>query len=274
MKLKNLLLALAVTLGTLAAQAQDLNMLTREQAREVVNMICQSSGSLTNQQSIEETLGVSGVQNINTIINDSTLEMKYILPDYNMGNSPADKAFSMLCLSAGGRQMSSPQINMMTGIFEKAGYNLRIVYTDGDSHTCVVDITPDRLNKLWKGDLRGAEVDRDLAVQGILDSLEAGANTGNSPGDIKDVKVSLEGRWATMSMTLEKDSMVNFLSPDEVKQALLTEYASSPIVSKLAAALLPNSDFIGIDGIKVAYGSDNDNKRDVYISWGELMTNH
>ncbi len=268
--LKGIILTLAVMIGSMVSQAQDLSMISREQAREVVNMICQQSGN--NSAMLESTTGLSGIKNINSIVDGHTLEMKYIISGYTSDNTPEEQAFTQLCLAGGGRQMSTYQIDMMTGIFEKAGYDLRIVYTDGGKNTCVVTPTPAQLNMLWKGDLAGAGIKRDMVVKGILKSLSAGTQ-GASSEEFEDLKVYADGSWATIEMIMPENSDIDSVSPEELKRVLLQEYSTTPVVAKMAGNVVPFIDFIGINGIKVVFGKKNGSKRDVYLTWAELMNN-
>lgn len=272
MKLKYLIFVLALTLGSIGSYSQGLDMITREQAREAIDFMCRQSANADITQKLEERTGITGVRNINTIIDDHTLEMKYIIPEYNLGNSPAEQAFSLLCLAGGAAQLSPYQIDMMTGLFEKGGFNLRIVNTDGASHTCTVNITPTQLNKLWKGDLVGGGVNRDLALQGIVKAFADTSNYGASLPGITGSKTAIDGRWVNLEIEMADMSPFNSISPETMKYILLNEFASTPVVSKLAGALLPNSDFMGLDGIKVIY-RDSTSKMDVYLTWAELMNN-
>lgn len=272
MKPRSLFLSVVLIAGTLFASAQDLSQISREQARQVVTMICQQSGKFGNQ--MEAQTGIAGIQNINSIVDDETLEMKYIVPGYNLGNTPEDQAYTLVCLAGGGNKLAPAQIDIMTGVFDKAGYNLRIVNTDGESNTCVVNLTPAQLNKIWKGDLAGAGVDRNLAAKGLINSLSKGAKDNDIANAFEDVKVYLDGNWATIEMVCREDSFNEYVTPDELKEAILYTYTSTPVIARMAASILPNEDFIGVKGLKVVYGKKSGDKKDLYISWKDMMNNY
>lgn len=272
MKLKTIILSLAIALGTLCAPAQNLNMLTREQARELVNMLCRQASTLSEDK-MENVTGVSGISVITHVVDDSTVEMKYTLPDYVGNNSPEFKAYTMVLISGGGSLMSPLQVQTFAGIFRKAGYNIRTTYTDGADHTCSIDLTPDRLEKLWSGDLKGAGVDPALARDGLLKSFDVEGNNSMQQFGSGTFDICLDDRWVCLTLILDDISILSALPQEELRKMLLEEYATAPVISKMAGAMVNATDFMNLDGIKVSYKDKTASSEPIYITWSDLMNN-
>lgn len=272
MKLKTIILSLAIALGTLCAPAQNLDMLTREQARELVDILCRQASTIP-ESDMENVTGLSGISVIARAIDDSTVEMKYTLPDYVGDNSPEFKAFTMILMSGGGTMMTPLQVQTFTGVFRKAGYNIRATYTNGADQSCSVDLTPDLLEKFWSGDLKGAGIDPGLARKGLLKSFNTDEINSLSQFGIGTLDVRLDGRWVSLNLILGDISGLNALPKEEIRKMLLEEYASAPVISKMSGAMVNASDFIGLDGLKISYEDKTESSEPIYLSWSELMNN-
>lgn len=271
MKLKTIILSLALAFGTLCAASQDLETLTREQARELIDMVCRKT-SVSDNSDMENVTGITGISVTMRVVDDNVV-MKYTIPQYVGYNTPECKAYTAVLISGGGAAMSRMQHHVFAEIYRKAGYNIRAIYTDGAEYTCTLDLTPDRIEKLWGGDFEAAGIDPRLAREGLVRSF--GIEKENDVATLGNgtYSVRLDDRWVCLTLILDDISALNTLSTDQIRTSLLREYSATPVISKMAGAMINAADFMKLDGLKVIYKDKNGDLEPIYLTWADLMNN-
>lgn len=274
MRIKSFVIAaLMAVVGCAAAYAQDISTLTQDQAREIVSMLCGQMNTTVSPESMQDATGISGMSVRAGVEDDKRVHLTYVVPGYNLTDTPENRAFTELLISSGGQSMTAAQVDMITAIFDRAGYDIRITYTDGKDHVCNIDLTPSRLGSLWLCDYAAAGLDRDMVRRGLLDSFaEAGKNRDDET-DEAEYRFSVSDEWIDVEIIFKSDEVAKNISPQIFQNELLKEYSSMPVIAKMAGALATSEDYLGIKGLRISYGSKSTPKRTFTMSWYTLLNN-
>lgn len=267
MKLKTLIISLLILIGTSISQAQNIDDLSRDEIRELMPFVCAQISSPEVAQMGEELTGMSTTIKA-TIAAPDLVELKYTVPGYELGNSPQEQALTKLMIRSGSKNMPEAQKKLLTGFFKKGGYNLRIIYTDGGTHSCILNLTPTQLEDLYCGSIESIDIKPSEVRDAILKNFASGVEQVETPG-IKNTAL-IEGKWLTLNMLFDEGALTYPVEPDVFKSFLLDNYRNERVVVFLSSLINNEKDFIGLDGIKITYGTENGKKRECYITWNEI----
>lgn len=274
MTLKSITLTLIIAIMSHAGMhAQLIDMLTQQQARDVIDHLCTTINNSDLSGTMEAATGISDIQMKASVADGNTFALRYVMSEYSLvGNSPAEQAFTKVVLSGGGRNMDKQALNMTTALISKAGYGVRVTYTDGLTHSCTINLTPDELQNLWTGDLAAAGVDRDLAREGMMKSFASGIVSAKE--EFKDLfsieETSFDCNWIKISIKYNDDIVAAAVTPAELKKTILEEFATTPVIAHFAKFVSYSSGFLGVDGIKISYSGTTVPERSIFISWSEM----
>ena len=270
MKIKSLILSLLLTLTTFAGSSQNIDNLSREQVQQLMSMICQQMSSPEMSQSMGKMFG-PGAGLKADIVNDNIFRMQYTVPGYELDNSPEEQALTEVCIMAGGKQNPESYKNFFTQLLKKGGFNMQVVYTDGGSHQCVLDLTPDQIYNLWSGNPKAAGLNPELAKKGLLKTFSASMK-GMSEEDIS-YSTDIEDKWLLMGINYENPEGYDTNSFPSIKSNILEEYRTDPTVAMIATILSSEKEFMGVDGLKIRSYIKGVPDKEFTITWEEMTNN-
>lgn len=283
MKIHRHLLALvAVLMTALSLCAQSLDDLTRQQARDLLKTSFNAVDDAALAEKIESQYGLPVSSMQCGISGDSVLIMSFVMPGYEADPTPAGRAYTEVCLSSGGRRMGRSMTEAVCALLGKAGYNVRVVYSDGGTKRQTLYLTPSRLKSIWTEPLPDSGIDPALAREGFIRSL----GTADIPVEIesggyfKSAKLKVNGNWLDVIYIPNADAgyyddpaLMQIYKEvlNEEKNQFISDMASDAFLRNYSDIMSNASEFLGVDGLKVKImASDGEAYLMFPVTWDDM----